>query len=223
LAWLALLLCVSACPLLGDDDDDDTADDDAADDDADDDTVDDDSDDDDADDDNDVDDDADDDDADDDDNNDADDDDDDNDNDDATPPDLWGGVSVSEGYSSSNYTALDYYCGAGASFYDPDDVPGWGDPLDENGDCILYAVTGGGTAMDTLSAGTITVTGTNIGAIHLTPTPYAYGYYYQADVNFLEVDNLFDSGDNLAAHINGLGQFDELDLQIDAPPLLSVT
>lgn len=163
-------------------------------------------------------------DSDDDDDDDDDADDDDTDDDDLEP-DTWGGIGISEGYSSSNYTSLDYYCGVGASFYDPDECDEWGygEPDDEEGDCKLYHWSGDTEACHTLSGGRVTVTGANVSPIHLDPVSYQYGYYYQADVDFLDINNLFDENDTFNAHVAGASGIGPLDVSVDAPPMISVT
>jgi len=151
--------------------------------------------------------------------------DDDTDDDDDSELDLWGGVSISEGYYSSNYQALHYYCGAGAAFYDPDDWNngGYGEPDDEEGDCKLYHYSGNTQTYETLSAGIVTLTGANVSPIHLNPVAYQYGYYYQADVDFLNVNNLFDENDTFNAHVAGGNGIGPLDISVDALPMISIT
>jgi len=143
--------------------------------------------------------------------------------DDDVQPDTWGGVFISEGYSSSNIFPLDYYCAVSASFYNPDDYEGWGDPVDEVGDCSLYDYSGGTSDLIYLSAGNISVTGTKVGTIHLTPVAYQYGFYYQADVDFTTVSDLFDANNEITAHVNGGSGIGPLSLSVLTPPLIHIS
>ncbi|MDP8254850.1 MAG: hypothetical protein P9M14_03795 [Candidatus Alcyoniella australis] len=147
----------------------------------------------------------------------------DDDDDDDEQPDAWGGVSVSEGYSSNNYQPLDYYCYASASFYDPEQWEGWGDPDDEQGDCKLYTYAGDGATADFLGAGRVTLTGARVSPIYLDPELYAGYYIYRANVDFLTVSDLFDPGDTIRAQVAGGSGIGAADLSVDAPAMIAVT
>ena len=227
--WLILvLLLLTGCLVLvlacGDDDDDSDTDDDTDDDDShtddDDDQV--------GDDDDDNDDNADDDDSSDDDDasddDDSGDDDDDNDDDPWDGEDRWGMVYVSEGLASSNFVPLTYYNAVGASFSDPDDFADWNQPVEQSGDCERFFYDNP-IQFDYhyVKGGNITITGANVGPIHLAPVPYTYGYYYEADYDPLSVSNLFDAGDTVSFSTTGSGSIPAFSGQLTAPAMIQVT
>ena len=171
------------------------------------------------------------DDNDDDDNNDDDDDDDvdddddnDDDDDEWTFEDRWGSVIINEGFYSSNLNALDYNCYAMASFSDPDDTAIWSDPVETAGDCERYFYDYPVQFdYNYLNGGNITISGAKVSLIRLIPKVYQYGYYYEPDVSFNAVNNLFDNGDTISYTTSGQGSIPAFSGSGPAPDMINVT
>lgn len=150
----------------------------------------------------------------------TDDDDDDNDNDE----NVWGGLYVAEGYTSTNYKGWTYYNGVGTTFFDPEDAAGWSQPVEESEDCARY-FTDYPTTFDYYyyNGGNVTLTGASVSPIHLTPTSYEYGYYYTADYDPAAVADLFDHGDALSFHTAGNGSIPSFSGESTGTQMIEVT